>query len=52
MHTRDATKPRKSIFARLRLRNGWDGVNMSSKATDLTQVIPTNLLLVIPNCEL
>lgn len=52
MHTRVATKPRKSISARLRLRDGWDGVNMSSKVTDLTLVTLTNFLLVIPNCEL
>lgn len=52
MHTRDDMKPKRSTSARLRLKDGLDGGNMSFKAADLTQVTQTNSLHVMLNCEL
>ena len=52
MLTRDVTKLRRSISARLRLKDGLDGVHMSFKATDPIQATLINSLHVMLNYEL
>lgn len=52
MHTRDVMKPKRFISARLRLKDGLDGGNMSFKAVDHTRVILTSSRRVMLNYEL